>query len=60
MRTLFVSGYSFDARGDASAFDDESFLPKPYDPTELARRVRAILDSPSMGELRLTAFNPSG
>jgi CheY-like chemotaxis protein len=45
LRTLFVSGYSFDARGDSSAFDDESFLPKPYDPTELARRVRAILDS---------------
>jgi hypothetical protein len=45
LRTLFVSGYSFDARGDSSAFDDDSFLAKPYDPTELARRVRAILDS---------------
>jgi CheY-like chemotaxis protein len=45
LRTLFVSGYSFDARGDGMAFDDESFLPKPYDPTELARRVRSILDS---------------
>jgi PAS domain S-box-containing protein len=45
LRTLFVSGYSFDARGDSSAFDDESFLPKPYDPTELARRVRTILDT---------------
>jgi PAS domain S-box-containing protein len=45
LRTLFVSGYSFDARGDSSVFDDESFLPKPYDPTELARRVRSILDS---------------
>jgi len=45
LRTLFVSGYSFDARGDSSAFDDESFLPKPYDPTELARRVRTILDA---------------
>ena len=44
LQTLFVSGYSFDARGDSSAFDDESFLPKPYDPTELARRVRTILD----------------
>jgi len=44
LRTLFVSGYSFDARGDSSAFDDDSFLPKPYDPTELARRVRTILD----------------
>jgi CheY-like chemotaxis protein len=48
LRTLFVSGYSFDARGEAtesSGFDDESFLPKPYDPRELARRVRSILDT---------------
>ena len=45
LRTLFVSGYSFDARGDTSGFDDESFLAKPYDPTELARRVRSILDA---------------
>jgi len=44
LRTLFVSGYSFDARGDGGEFDDSSFLPKPYDPTELARRVRSILD----------------
>ena len=45
LRTLFVSGYSFDARGDGSDFDDDSFLPKPYDPSELARRVRSILDT---------------
>jgi PAS domain S-box-containing protein len=45
LRTLFVSGYSFDARGDGVSFDDESFLPKPYDPAELARRVRSILDA---------------
>ena len=44
--TLFVSGYSFDARGDSSGFDDERFLAKPYDPIELARRVRSILDTP--------------
>jgi two-component system cell cycle sensor histidine kinase/response regulator CckA len=43
--TLFVSGYSFDARGSSSAFDDESFLEKPYDPAELARRVRSIIDA---------------
>src|SRR5687768_15946544 len=47
LRTLFVSGYSFDARGDSSGFDDASFLPKPYDPSELARRVRSILDMAS-------------
>jgi two-component system, cell cycle sensor histidine kinase and response regulator CckA len=44
LRALFVSGYSFDARGDGAEFDDASFLPKPYEPAELARRVRAILD----------------
>jgi len=43
--TLFVSGYSFDVRGDSSGFDDECFLAKPYDPIELARRVRSILDA---------------
>jgi DNA-binding response OmpR family regulator len=45
---LFVSGYSFDARGDSSVADDESFLAKPYEPSELARRVRSILDSSSV------------
>ena len=44
LRALFVSGYSFDARGDLEELDDMSFLAKPYDPAELARRVRAILD----------------
>ena len=48
LRTLFVSGYSFDARGDSSGFDDESFLAKPYEPSELARRVRTILDASSV------------
>jgi len=48
--TLFVSGYSFDARGDSSGFDDERFLAKPYDPIELARRVRSILDAPRARE----------
>ena len=47
LRTLFVSGYSFDARGDGAGFDDASFLAKPYDPADLARRVRAVLDSAS-------------
>lgn len=50
LRTLFVSGYGFDARGDSSGFDDESFLAKPYDPTDLARRVRSILDAPCAPE----------
>jgi two-component system cell cycle sensor histidine kinase/response regulator CckA len=47
LRTLFVSGYSFDARGESSGLDDETFLPKPYHPAELARRVRSILDAPA-------------
>ena len=48
--TLFVSGYRFDARGDSSALDDEHFLAKPYDPIELARRVRSILDASDVAE----------
>jgi len=50
LRTLFVSGYSFDARGDSTGLDDEHFLAKPYDPIELARRVRSILDAPCSPE----------
>jgi PAS domain S-box-containing protein len=46
---LFVSGYSFDARGMSSGFDDESFLEKPYDPAELTRRVRSIIDAAAVG-----------
>ena len=44
LRTLFVSGYSFDAPGASAAMDEGNFLAKPYDPGELARRVRSILD----------------
>jgi CheY-like chemotaxis protein len=46
LRTLFVSGYSVDSRGQRSGLNDERFLEKPYQPAELARRVRAILDAP--------------
>ena len=46
LRTLLVSGYSADSRGPASGLNDTSFLEKPYQPAELARRVRAILDAP--------------
>ena len=51
---LFVSGYSFDARGTSSGFDDESFLEKPYDPAELARRVRSIIDRGDAASRSLT------
>jgi two-component system cell cycle sensor histidine kinase/response regulator CckA len=46
LRTLFVSGYSVDSRGQAPGLNNERFLEKPYQPAELARRVRAILDAP--------------
>jgi PAS domain S-box-containing protein len=59
LRTLFVSGYSFDARGDSSGFDDVSFLAKPYDPTDLARRIRSILDAPCAPE-RASALMGAG
>ena len=60
LRTLFVSGYSFDARGDSSGVDDESFLAKPYDPTDLARRVRSILDAPCAPERASTLSGGRG
>jgi two-component system, cell cycle sensor histidine kinase and response regulator CckA len=49
---LFVSGYSFDSRETPSGFDDESFLEKPYEPAELARRVRSIIDAAALAGSR--------
>jgi PAS domain S-box-containing protein len=46
MKVLFMSGYADDAitrRGVLA--DDAAFLPKPFTPEVLARRVREILDS---------------
>jgi PAS domain S-box-containing protein len=43
LRVLFVSGYTGDAPDDGEHRDDP-FLPKPFTPTDLAAKVRAVLD----------------
>jgi DNA-binding response OmpR family regulator len=48
IRTLYMSGYTDDAvvlHGVLAA--DMAFLQKPFTTTELARRVREVLDSPA-------------
>jgi CheY-like chemotaxis protein len=44
VRVLFSSGYTRDIIGDHGILEQGvAFLPKPYTPAELARRVRTIL-----------------
>jgi DNA-binding response OmpR family regulator len=48
IRLLFSSGYTRDIIGNHGILDEGiAFLPKPYTPNELARRVRAILGGPA-------------
>jgi signal transduction histidine kinase/ActR/RegA family two-component response regulator len=46
INVLFMSGYSADAtRGKHGPLEDSHFLPKPFTLTELASKVRSVLDS---------------
>jgi len=48
LKILFTSGYTEDAiSGDGLAETTAEFLPKPYTPATLARKVRQILDDKS-------------
>ncbi len=44
LKCLFVSGYAADGIGQSLPPRETRFLAKPFSPTELARRVRQILD----------------
>jgi hypothetical protein len=44
-RVLFVSGYTAGAPIDLSGRGAEGFLPKPFTPATLARKVRTVLAS---------------
>ena len=47
LRVLYVSGYTDDATSDRGAFLGQApLLQKPFTPSTLAERIRAILDAP--------------
>jgi CheY-like chemotaxis protein len=48
LRVLYMSGYTENAVLQQGALDPQAdFLPKPFMPTALVQRVRAMLDSPA-------------
>jgi FixJ family two-component response regulator len=45
-KILFMSGYTDSAVAQQHALEDRiAFLPKPFTPDDLARKVREVLDS---------------
>ena len=44
LRVLLMSGYSADALREGQDVPGSEFVPKPFTPDELARRVRRLLD----------------
>jgi two-component system, cell cycle sensor histidine kinase and response regulator CckA len=47
LRIIYTSGYTDPAGAQSGSMADVSFLPKPYTPSELAAKLREVLDSRS-------------
>ena len=47
VRILFMSAYTDDRTGTAALGVDAPFIPKPFTPASLIRKVRKVLDTPS-------------
>ena len=48
LRVLFTSGYAADVHADAVLKAGMAFMSKPFTPSQLARRLRGILDDVSL------------
>jgi two-component SAPR family response regulator len=49
LKILFTSGYTNDALAQHGVFDaGVQFMPKPYTPAALVRKVREMLDAPTL------------
>jgi len=52
LHVLFVSGYPDDSPASAGVLEGgTAFLQKPFTPDTLARKVRAVLDAPSVAPI---------
>ncbi len=61
LKIIFTSGYTEDAIKHHGVFEPGTdFLPKPYAPATLARKVREMLDRPQPGALVGSNVNNSG
>jgi DNA-binding NtrC family response regulator len=50
LRTLFISGHSLETLADRGIFlSAETFLEKPFSPSQLASKVRSVLDTARKG-----------
>ena len=49
LKVIFTSGYSAEFTGKDIGQDGDNFLPKPYEPLQVARMVRTIIDTAGHG-----------
>jgi FixJ family two-component response regulator len=55
MKVLYMSGYTDSAILNSGVSRGRNFLPKPFSPQVLARKVREVLDAPDQEKIRLAS-----